>query len=393
MKAGASRPRLSRPEHNPILRAADLKSRRFGQATDDTYCRRRNLALQPLPPDGMDHQFHLNALPKRRVTNSVEADWRPYPFAFRRRIDVRVSGWPRAIGKRRESLLRRLAGGPWAARLRTNRQQPTGSVAAMWSPVLVLTLLIALSPARLGITLLLISRPRPVQNLLAYWVGGLTGSIPAVAVPMTLLHRTPMLKSFADNLATSSTVRHIQIGMGVLALSIAALMTVRSLTRARQRAHRPTPGGNTATLVLDSNTPPAISQLLDRTQDPPTEAGSAIRRLLGRAHNAWENGSLWVASVIGFVNMPAPDVLLFVLAIIVTSGASIGTQVSAAIAFVVGILAVVEITLVSYLAAPAQTQAVLRLLHDWVLAHRRQILVAIFAVGGVSLVAHGMGSI
>jgi hypothetical protein len=263
----------------------------------------------------------------------------------------------------------------------------------MWSSVLVLALLIAISPLRLGITLLLISRPRPVQNLLAYWVGGLTGCIPAVVVPMTLLHGTPMFKSFADGLATSSTVRHIQIGIGVLALSIAALMTVRSLTRVRQRARVPTPSGNTSTLVLDPNTPPAISQLLGRTQDAPTEGGSATRRLLGRAHNAWENGSLWVALVIGFVNMPTPDVLLLVLAIIVTSGASIATQVSAAIAFVVGILAVVEITLLSYLAMPAKTQAVLRLLHDWVLAHRRKILVAIFAVGGVSLVAHGMGSI
>jgi hypothetical protein len=263
----------------------------------------------------------------------------------------------------------------------------------MWGSVLVLALLIALSPLRLGITLLLISRPRPVQNLLAYWVGGLAGSIPAVAVPMTLLHRTPAVKSFADHLATSSTVRQIQFGMGVLALSIAVLMTVRSLTRARQRAQLRTPTGNTSTLVLDSNTPPAISQLLGSTREGPTEGESATRRLLGRARNAWENGSLWVAMVVGFVNMPTPDVLIFVLAIIVTSGASIGMQVSAAIAFVIAILAVVEITLVSYLAIPAKTQALLRLLHDWVLTHRRQILLVVFAVGGVSMVAHGMGSI
>ena len=73
------------------------------------------------------------------------------------------------------------------------------------------------------------------------------------------------------------------------------------------------------------------------------------------------------------------------------SGAAIGTQVSAAIAFVVGMLAVVEITLVSDLATPAKTQAVPRLLHDWARAHRRQVLVAIFAVVGVTLVANGMG--
>jgi hypothetical protein len=73
------------------------------------------------------------------------------------------------------------------------------------------------------------------------------------------------------------------------------------------------------------------------------------------------------------------------------SGAAIGTQVSAAIVFVVGTLAVVEITLVSYLAMPGKTQTVLRPLHDWALANRRKILVAMFAVAGVALVAQGMG--
>jgi hypothetical protein len=261
----------------------------------------------------------------------------------------------------------------------------------MWGSVLTLALLFALNPVRLGVILLLISRPRPVPNLLAYWVGNLTASIPAVGVPLTLLHVTPMFRSFTKNLPTSPTVRHIQIGMGVLALSIAALMTVRSLTRRRQRARLPTPGGTTSTLVLDSNRPTAISPLRGRAQDAATEGGSAIRRLLRSVHNAWENGSLWVALVIGVFSGPELDLALFAAAIIVASGAPIGTQVSAAIVFVFEILAVVEIALLSYLVTPAKTQAVLRPLHDWALAHRRQVLVAILAVVGVSAVTHGMG--
>jgi len=75
--------------------------------------------------------------------------------------------------------------------------------------------------------------------------------------------------------------------------------------------------------------------------------------------------------------------------IIVASGA-IGTQVGAVITLIVGMLAVVEIVLVSYLATPAKTQAVLRLLHNWVSAHRPQVLIAISAVVGFSLVANGM---
>lgn len=267
----------------------------------------------------------------------------------------------------------------------------------MWGSVLGLALLGALDPVRLGITLLLISRPRPMQNLLAYGVGSLTACIHTLVVPLTLLHVTPMFRSFTQDFATpaaSCTVRHIQIGMGVLTLSIAALMTVRSLMRPRQRAHLPTPVGNTSTLVLDSNTGTAISRLLGRAQDAATEGGSAIRWLLGRAHNAWENGSLWVALVIGVgLGGPPLDGLALLLAVIVASGATIGTQALAVITFVIGMLAVVEIALVSYLITPTKTQAVLRLLHDWVSDHRRQVLVAILTVVGVSLVARGMGSV
>lgn len=258
---------------------------------------------------------------------------------------------------------------------------------------MVLALLGALNPVRLGLALLVISRPRPGQNLLAFWVGCLIASITILVVPLITLHFTPMFRSLARDLATpatvaSSTVRHIQTGMGVLALSIAALMTVRFLTR--QRAQVPVPGSNTATLVLDSHAPTAIKRLLGRAQDAPTEGTSAIRRLPNRARNAWENGSSWVALMIGLASGPSPDGVLYVLAIIVPSGVTIDTQVSAAIVFVVGMLAIVEIMLVCYLAMPVKTHAVMRLLHDWVLAHRRQVLVAVCAVAGVSLVAQGM---
>jgi Sap, sulfolipid-1-addressing protein len=261
----------------------------------------------------------------------------------------------------------------------------------VWSSVLGAAFLLALNPVRLAIVLLLMSRPRPVQNLLAYWVGNLMVSIPFLLVPLMVLHATPTFTSLARDSDTSSTVRHIKLGMGVLTLAIAALMAVRS--RTRERAQLPTPGGNASTLVSDSNKPTAISRLLGRARDVSTEDGSAIWRLLGRAHNAWENGSLWVALVFGIICVPPPEMVLFVLAVIVTSGAASGVQVSAAIAFVFALHTILEITLVSYLAAPAKTEAVLRVLHDWASAHRRQILIAMFAVIGVALVTNNIGSV
>jgi hypothetical protein len=258
--------------------------------------------------------------------------------------------------------------------------------------VLGLAFLLALNPLRLGLILLMISRPRPVQSLLAFWVGNLTMTIPAVLVPLALLHLTPMSRSLTQYSATSHTARLIQIGLGVLALSIAALMTVRALSRRRQQAHLSAPGSNASTLVLDSNERSAISRLLGSGSDAPTEGQSAIRRLLNRARNAWEDGSVWVAFVIGTIlGGPQPGEILYVLAIIVASGAAIGMQVSAAVVFVVGTLAVVEITLAGYAAAPAKTEAVLRRLHDWAAARRGQILIVMLAVCGIALLASGMG--
>ena len=264
----------------------------------------------------------------------------------------------------------------------------------MWGSLLVLALPITLNPGLLGIILLLISRPRPVQSLLAYWVGCLIGNIPLLLAPLLMMHLSPTFSTIAEDLGRpamvgGSTVRPLQIGIGVVALLVAALISVRF--RARERANLPTPGGRTSTLVLDSNTPTASPRWLARGHEVVAGGRSAIRRLIGRAYNAWENGSAWVALVFGMIPLPGPPLILFVATTVVASGASIGTQVLAAIAFVVVMLAVVEIALVSCLVAPAKTEAVLRPVHDWVLAHRWEVLIAILAVAGFWQLVTGVG--
>jgi hypothetical protein len=255
----------------------------------------------------------------------------------------------------------------------------------------MLSLLSALSPVRLGLTLLVISRPRSVPNLLLYWLGCLTGCIPGVLLPLTLVHITPMSDALKQDGAATSSVRNFQFVLGVLALSIAALMTMRALRRRRQRALLPTTRDAASTLVLDPKAPTDISRLLGRAQDEPTEGGSAFRRMRRRIYKAWEDGSLWVAFVIGMVFGGAqPDEALFVVAVIVASGAAIGTQVSAAIVFIVGTLAVVEIILVSYLLTPTRTHSVLRVLHGWAWLYRRRILIAMITVVGLALVTQSL---
>jgi hypothetical protein len=271
----------------------------------------------------------------------------------------------------------------------------------MWSSMAVLALPIALDPVRLGLNLLLISRPRPAQNLLVYWIGCVIASVLLLLVPILALQFTPMFSSFVHDLASpatpaSSTLRNVEVVAGVLVVVVAAATAVRFV--ARQRAQVPTRGANTSTLIADSDPPNPISRLLGRGRDSEDAAGegrsgSAIRRLLSRATNAWESGSLWVALAIGFWAAPNPSFVVFGLATIATSGAAIGTQIGAAFVFIAETLAVVEIVLLSNLVAPTKTEALLRRLHDWARAYRRQILVAMLTFVGLALVAQGMGTI
>lgn len=252
-------------------------------------------------------------------------------------------------------------------------------------------MLAALNPVRLGLALLMISRPRPGPNLLAYWLGGLTVAAPELLAPLLLINFTSIFGSLGHGAATpaaNSSLSRIQIGLGALALSIAAGLAVRY--SARQRAHARASSDGSPESGSVSAAPIAIPRLLSRAQDVSTGDGSTFRRVLGRAHQAWEKGSLWIAWVIGLASVPV-DGVLFILAIIVASRAALATQVSASIAFVLLMYSVVEMILVGYVAAPAKTHTVLQQLHDWVRTYHRQILLTVFTVVGVSQLAQGLG--
>lgn len=263
----------------------------------------------------------------------------------------------------------------------------------MWGTLLGLAFFVAINPVLLAVILLMISRPRPVPNLLAYWVGGMIVNLTCLLVPLMVLDLIPTFATFSEeitvpNTSANSAIRFVQIGMGVVMLATASLMTVRSWVR--RRAHQPISGRDSSVLLLDSDSPGTVSPL-GPLGDPATEGGSAIRRLLTRLQHAWDNGALWVAFVFGVLGLPPPLVVLFVDTTIVASGAGLGMQIFAVIAFVVAMFAVVEIALLSYLAAPAKTKAILQPLHDWALARRRQVLAVIFAMVGLFTVAKGIG--
>lgn len=259
---------------------------------------------------------------------------------------------------------------------------------AVWGSLLGMAILMAFNPALLALILLVISRPRPVQNLLVCWIGCLTTNIPALLVPVVLLHRAPMFSPQTP--AASSAARHIQLGMGVLVLSVALLIAVRYWVR--QRAQVPTPAGNAPSEVPESEGTGQISSPFAGVGEA-TEGDSAIRRLFRRLQRAWDSGALWVALVCGLGFIPGFPLVLFVATTVVSSGASTGTQIIAVILFVVAMFAVFEVAVISHLIAPARTQAVLQPVHDWALTNRRQVMIGIFVMIGLLQVVRGLGII
>jgi len=239
----------------------------------------------------------------------------------------------------------------------------------VWSTVLLVALMAAPDPVRLGVALMVISRPRPMRNLLMFWLGAMaTGTVTVVGLLTLLRNFAPTLTQQLVDLAASPTARHIQVVVGVFAIAIAAVITVGFYVR--QRAAVPVAAGDSSVGLLE----PSASQR-------PGHCGE--RRLKGK--------SFWVAVAIG-LGLP-PEHTAVVLTAILASEAAVGTQVGAALAFIVIMLAFIEIPLISYLFKPASTQAAMVRLCNWVTVHRRRIIAAILAGAGVILMVSGMGAI
>jgi Sap-like sulfolipid-1-addressing protein len=206
----------------------------------------------------------------------------------------------------------------------------------MWITVLVMAIAVSLEPFRVGMTVLMLNRPRPALQLLAFLTGGFVMAA-TVGVIVLFVFRPALLGS------AHFTLPKVQIVIGGLALLIAALLAVGIM---------PAP-----TLPL-------------------------------RARRLARGPSLWVAGTAGLgIALPSVDYLA-VLAVIVASEAAATTQVGALLMFIVVAFALVELPLVAYLLAPARTRAAMTALNDWIRSRRRGEVAALLAgVGCVLLVA------
>jgi hypothetical protein len=240
----------------------------------------------------------------------------------------------------------------------------------MWTTVLVMAIAVSCEPIRIGLTVTMLNRPRPMLQLLAFLCGGFVMGI-GVGLVVLFMLRHRLLGT------TNFTVPKVQVAIGLLALLFAAVLATNISVRKFKRA--PLSGaavGGSTGVVVEDPTPP-----------------SAMEKLSSRARHLVQGSSLWVAGVVG-LGIAGPSVdYLAALAVILASGIPPAAQAGALLMFNVVAFALVEIPLVSYLIAPHKTHAWLSSLNDWIRSRRRRDVAALLAAAGFVMLAVGIAGV
>lgn len=208
----------------------------------------------------------------------------------------------------------------------------------MWFTLLVMAVAVSLEPFRIGMSVLMLNRPRPHLQLTAFLAGGFLMGLTVGAV---------VLFAVESRLLASAhfTLPRVQMVIGTLAL-LAAVVVATTKGRAR--------------------TPPVW-----------------LTRLLG-------GQSLWVAGAAGLsIALPSVDYLA-ALAVIAAGSTTAAMRLCALLVFNVVAFALVEIPLLAYLVAPQRTLAAMTGLHQWIRARRRREVAVLLGVVGVVLVTAGL---
>lgn len=235
----------------------------------------------------------------------------------------------------------------------------------MWTTVLVLAIAVNFEPTRIGLVPLMLVRPRPILQLLAFLCGSLAISSTVGLLVLFVIH----YKIGAPTLKASA----IQVVMGVLVLLVAAVIAANP-GFVRRRVPSVAVGGSGC------------------VESPPRPPGP-VQKFSARARGLLEGSSPWFSGATGVVcGLPSIDTLAL-LTLIVASGVTPLVQASAFLTFVAIGHAVVALPIASYVFAPERTRTFLARIGDWVAAHRRQYIATLVAVAGCLMTAIGISGL
>jgi len=211
--------------------------------------------------------------------------------------------------------------------------------------VLVMALAVSVEPFRIGMTVLMLNRPRPALQLFAFLCGGFAMGTTVGLVVLFVFRRILLGSSYV-------TVPRAQLLIGLLILGIAGFVAV----------------------------------------DVPARLGSRPAKLATPARRLMSGGSLSIAGIAGLsIALPSVDYLA-ALAVILASRAAVVNQVAALLMFNVVAFALVEIPLLAYLVAPTATAGAVTALNNWIRSRRRRdVAILLAAIGCVFLAVGAAG--
>lgn len=239
----------------------------------------------------------------------------------------------------------------------------------MWTTVLVMAISVIFEPIRLGLAVLMLSRPRPMLQLLAFLCGGFTMGLSVGLVTLFVLRATPLVGN------QNFTVARVQLATGAIVLLIAGLLASNLAARFSREPADAAVGGDAGVALLEAT--------------PPT----GLRRHSQRAHEFLQGDSLLVAAVSGLLTaLPSPN-FLGAIAAILASGAAPAAQVQAVLTFLLVAFTLVEIPLVSFLLVPRKTRKFMARLQQWLQTRTRREAAFLLAVAGFFMLGLGISGL
>jgi hypothetical protein len=217
-------------------------------------------------------------------------------------------------------------------------------------------LLAAISPTALLVMAVFLGSDNPRRTALFYFVGA---SLMTVIMAVTVLL---VLRSTGLNQPRQHEPRYaLRLGLGVLALVVVAVMTLRA------RHAPPVAGGSAGGGTAGEGTARKPSVVTRLTARP-------------RPHTAFVAGLLLFAPSATFVAA---------VQVIATADATVPATVLAIVIVSVLTLLTVWLPLIAYLAAPEATTRALRNANGWLVAHGRSMVTCCLLIAGIILVING----
>jgi hypothetical protein len=219
--------------------------------------------------------------------------------------------------------------------------------------VFVVAVVSAIDAGLLAAAIVMLGRPRPARQLLAYLIGGMGFSIIIGLLIVFALHGSSVLRE-----PDKSTRAVIEVAAGGLLLVIAMVV----LSGRRVQWH-PRP-------IRKHN-----------AQRPRRQ--SLHERALG-------HDSLWIAWAAGAAySWPGAEYLAG-LALLAKLNASPAMNVAAILGFNVVMFALIELPLLGLALLPDRTRSLTEKLNTWLTAHRRKLIVIAAGAGGAYLLISGL---